>query len=148
MIRFLPYLISLLLLFPLSLHGEQPTRYYMELKRDDSNISGLLILKQEDGKILGSIINEFGVSAIDFSYDINRRKMRLINVIKFLDKWYIKRTLSRDIAFCISELMQLNPNLSNKYIIISNPDSTQIVNRRQNISYSFTPVNCHSTDAE
>lgn len=158
--RSLPFLISLLLWLPANAVGQVTddivvqendrvradapvnldNRYYFELNRDGNSLSGLLITRQENGEILGSIINEFGVSAIDFVYQCKQRHFELKHVAKFLDKWYIRRTLKKDLAYCLDCLYNLNPKPSNTYIIVTNPDSTCILNRKLNIAYTFSPL--------
>ena len=60
----------------------------------------------EDGKLKASVVNEFGFSAMDFEYDPQKDKVRIINIVKKLDHWYIKRVLKRDLRILIHNLRQ------------------------------------------
>jgi hypothetical protein len=61
------------------------------------NITGIYIAKQINGKWTGAIMNEFGVIALNFVSAPNESKV--MNVISFLDKWYIKKVMASDIQF-------------------------------------------------
>jgi hypothetical protein len=71
------------------------------------------------------LFNEFGITAIEFSYNPERDKVKLKHVIKMMDKWYIRRVLRKDIA----QLMSLLYN-----------GKTEYQNTRRNISYQFIPI--------
>jgi len=65
-----------------------------------ATVTGLYIVKQVDGEWRGTLINEFGLKVFDFA--CSPKKCTLMNVIPFLDKWYIKKTVAADIQFIIS----------------------------------------------
>ena len=103
MTRFLVY-ISILLSFVFQTKAEvlvdsldRSEKYNFELSTEKGYLSGILILSQEGDVINGCMFNEFGVTAMGFTYDISKDKLKLLHVIKFLDKWYIKRVISKDI---------------------------------------------------
>ena len=58
----------------------------------------------EDGKLKASVVNEFGLSAMDFEYNPQKDKVKIINIIKKLDHWYIKRVLKRDLRILLHNL--------------------------------------------
>ena len=62
-----------------------------------ANITGIFIVKQIDGAWKGTLINEFGLKVFDFVS--TSKKYELLNVISFLDKWYIKKVIASDIQF-------------------------------------------------
>ena len=64
-----------------------------------ANITGIFIVKQVDGAWKGTLINEFGLKVFDFVS--TSKKCELLNVISFLDKWYIKKVIASDIQFII-----------------------------------------------
>jgi len=96
----------------------------MVLSSSKANISGILIIKKINGQWRGSIINEFGIKALDFTSA--PKKNNLQNVMPFLDKWYIKKALASDIQFMM-EIDNPDYNMgiqSNRYFI----SDTLIVN--------------------
>jgi hypothetical protein len=62
-----------------------------------ANITGIYIAKRMNEEWRGSIINEFGLKVLDFVS--TPKKCRLVNVVTFLDKWYIKKEVASDIQF-------------------------------------------------
>jgi hypothetical protein len=62
-----------------------------------ANITGIFIAKKINGEWRGSIVNEFGIKTLDFIS--TSKKTKVINVISFLDKWYIKNIIASDIQF-------------------------------------------------
>lgn len=79
-------------------------RYTATIEMQKGYLSGICILLNDAGIIKGSLFNEFGISAIDFTYDPNQRKVKLNHVIQMMNKWYIKRVLRKDLAFLMENL--------------------------------------------
>lgn len=105
-----------------------------------ASVTGILITKENDEFILGSIINEFGISAMDFSYNKSKDKLKLEHVVSFLNKWYIKRVLSNDIKFCLHILYDMPLKKMHNYQINKAVDLTRIINTKRKISYTFSPI--------
>ena len=146
MTRFLVY-ISILLSFVFQTKAkvlvdslDRSEKYNFELSTEKGYLSGILILSQEGDVINGCRFNEFGVTAMGFTYDISKDKLKLLHVIKFLDKWYIKRVISKDIKACIKTLwgMPLKPE---KNIEVSvSPNETVVYNKKRKIRYIYSPM--------
>ena len=100
-------------------------RYNAYIEMPKAYISGLCIMAYQDGKIDGSLFNEFGISALDFSYFPEKGKVKLHHVINFLNKWYIKMTLKKD----LKKLMRVLQDGKNEY-----------VNEKRHVKYIFTPL--------
>jgi hypothetical protein len=73
------------------------TALRVEIQTKDNTFSGLCLLKRLDHEWKGSVINEFGVKAFDFT--VNGEECRLLDVHPMLDKKYIKKTVEEDIHF-------------------------------------------------
>lgn len=125
--------VSLLLSSALSLKAQsllpspsgEAARYdaYIELPR--GYLSGVCIMRCAGDTLRGSIFNEFGVSAMDFVYDRRKDRVRLLSVMKMMDRWYIRRTLRAD-------LRQLFKSM--------NAGEGEYRNERRHILYRFTPM--------
>lgn len=89
-------------LFPDSVGQKQKYAATIEMKK--GYISGICMMANEGEVVKGCLFNEFGISAIDFSYRPTDGKVKLLGVIKMLDKWYIKRVLRRDLALLMQNL--------------------------------------------
>lgn len=115
--------------FPM-LNGED-VRYSCYIEMPHSYISGICLLMKENEVIKGSLFNEFGITVLDFTYSTIRQKVKLHNVIKMLDKWYIRRVLRKDLA---------------QLMICLQKGETQYYNERQHITYKFTPAENEITE--
>ncbi len=99
-----------------------------------------MLVSDNNENITGSMINEFGVSAIDFSYSREKQKVKLWSVVNFLNKWYIKRVLKNDIKFCLHVLFEIPYQKKHTYEIIRKADCVEILNTKQHLKYSFSPL--------
>ncbi len=79
-------------------------RYNAVIEMKKGYMSGVCILINDGGLVKGSLFNEFGISAMDFTYRPDRRKVKLLSVVKMLNKWYVKRVLRKDLAQLMEQL--------------------------------------------
>lgn len=100
-------------------------RYAVQIDFKQAYISGVGILACQEEKIVGSVFNEFGVSALAFSYHPQKDKVKIISVIHQLNKWYIKRILKKDIRNLIAVLKD---------------GGTSYKDEKYHITYTFTPL--------
>jgi hypothetical protein len=90
-------------------------------------------------EIIGTVINEFGLTAFDFEY--NGKKTKLSNLPPFLDKWYIRKVLQADMSFFFSKLpLQLDALKRSRQITFSPDGEVNLINIRFKIKYTFTPI--------
>ena len=62
-----------------------------------ASITGIYIVKKVNGTWKGTIINEFGLKVLDFAS--TPQQCELLNVIIFLNKYYIRKVISSDIQY-------------------------------------------------
>lgn len=72
------------IVFPAN-EGERAS-YKAFIKTGRGEISGVCLLLHEGDTIKGAIVNEFGISALDFTYVMSADRMTLNHVIAMLDK--------------------------------------------------------------
>ncbi len=101
------------------------TRSTALIEMGKAYLSGVCILKRDDATVQGCIINEFGISALSFTYQEEREKVKLHDVASFLDKWYIRKVMKKDIAKWMKALRE---------------GGDTYVNTRRNISYKLVPL--------
>ena len=116
-------LILSLLSISLSTWGQ---RFSTFIETPRASISGICVLVTDSSEVRGSLFNEFGITALDFTYLPSKNKVRLHSVMSALDHWYIRRILRRDFR-------QIVPGL------LSAPSQPLNLKISQ-ISYSFTPL--------
>jgi len=95
------------------------------IKSQRGDISGVCVLLNEAGSIKGAIVNEFGVTALDFTYNPDKDKVELNHVIAMLDKWYVRGVLREDIRQLLGQLRQ---------------GRDQYVDERYHITYQLVPI--------
>ena len=112
--------------FP-SKEGEK-CRYSVQIDFSKAYISGVGIIAYTDNQIAGSVFNEFGVSALSFSYNPQKEKVKILSVAGKLNRWYIKAVIKKDLK---------------KLIKVLQKGGTSYKNQKYNITYTFVPiVNC------
>lgn len=81
--------------FP-SAEGES-IRYTAYIEMSKGYVSGICILHREGDAIRGSLFNEFGITALDYSYNLTKKKVKLHTVMPMMNKWYIRKVLKKDL---------------------------------------------------
>ena len=100
--------------------------YNASITMPKGSLSGICMLVQDGDSIKGAIVNEFGVSLLDFVYTSKDDKVHLASVIAMMDKWYIRKVLESDLQHVIHELKEGNGNY---------------IDEKYKISYNFVPLN-------
>ena len=85
--------------------GER-VRYAATIDTPKGGVSGICMLTCDGRTVKGSIMNEFGISLLDFSYSLHSKKVKLHAVVGLMDKWYIRRVLRRDLRQLMQNLQQ------------------------------------------
>lgn len=93
------------------------------------SISGICVLENDSDTIRGAIINEFGITALNFTYDTKADKVKLESVFAKLDKWYIRNVLEKDIRELLMELKQ---------------GRTEYTDEKYKIKYTLSPLDGES----
>lgn len=114
-------------------------KYNMSIQRDALSITGICLMKRSDGRILGSVVNEFGIKAFDFTYDTSKRKVKLQNVVGFINKWYIRKVLKGDLRYLFSYRVpaQADPH---RTLTVSGGGIIDMKNTKYRLEYRFEPL--------
>jgi hypothetical protein len=111
--------------------------YRLRIKTPQVEMSGVMMVKYMDNEWRGSLINEFGVKAFDFI--VKKQKCRLLNTVSLLNRWYIRKTIERDLFFLFGKALQGEVEKGRR--ITYQPDGFFIItNERQHIDYIFQPM--------
>lgn len=70
------------------------------------SVSGVCIMVNECDTVRGAIVNEFGITALNFTYTPADDKVRLSSVVAMLDKWYIRNVLAKDLRELLHAIRQ------------------------------------------
>ena len=109
------------------------TRYATTIELSKGYLSGITIMVREADVYHGVLFNEFGITALEFTYQPQTKKVELIEVIAMLDKWYIRRVLKSDLQHVMENLLKGNPtykdekyHISYKFSVMSNDENASI----------------------
>ena len=94
-------------------------------------VSGICVLHREGDKIHGSLFNEFGITALGFTYWPEKKKVKLHTVMKMMDKWYIRRILKKDLRQ-LMEVLRSQETGGGRQAVWKN--------ERYHIVYQLTPL--------
>lgn len=100
-------------------------RFTAYIEMEKGYVSGICILHRDGDTVHGSLFNEFGITALDFTYRLERKKVKLHTVMPMMNKWYIRKVLRKD-------LRQLMTGLQN--------GETTWKDERYHIEYQLTPL--------
>ena len=106
-------------------------RYTAHIEMPKGYISGICMLQKEGDVVKGCLFNEFGITALDFTYQPNQGKVKIHHLVAMMDKWYIRKVLRKD-------LVHLMRNLQT--------GKTCYINQRRHIQYRFTPDSDSTND--
>ena len=106
------------------------SKYSVQIDLKQAYIGGLCIIKGDESALTASVVNEFGVSMLTFSYDVNKGKVKIINCIKQLRNPFIKRILKKDFKEVLD--IYLTQNETHKLPI-------KHINQKHDITYNLIP---------
>lgn len=114
---------------------EYAEKYTVNITFKKGYITGICAVRDMGDEVAGSVINEFGIKAFDFIYNKRKRKTKLKNVIKMIDKWYIRRIVSADMSVLFRE--KNTEKQLRKRSLRCYEDSIILENQKYNIIYRF-----------
>lgn len=121
--------------------GERAT-YAVTLDFGRAHLTGLCIVKRLDNELVGTLLNEFGIRALDFRYDPQRGRVRLSNLLALLDSWYIRKTLRRDLSLLLQNAALEAPLQRRGRRLARLDDGTlSLTHTRRDLELRFTPLN-------
>lgn len=116
-------------------------RYAFAMESPRGALTGILVLADDGGEqVRGAMINEFGFSALDFIYNRKNHRVKLVNVIKFLDKWQVRYVLKRDLTAAMRRLDDPGADVGPRYEAAFAGDTLRLRNTRHGLSYSLVPM--------
>lgn len=122
----------------LSLGGRQ--EYMVTISARGTELTGICIIRTDEDGSRGTIMNEFGVNALDFTLSADRKKVRLQHVVAMMDKWYVKRVVRKDLQYLFSATT--SPQTKGRRTVVQTADgSITLENEKYKLKYSLKPIN-------
>lgn len=106
------------------------------------HLTGVCVMKCIDGAIVGTLMNEFGIRAFDFRCDAPCGRVALLNVAGPLDRWYVRRTLRRDLKLLLRHADNVTSRrIRGRRIERRDDGGLSLTHVRRNLTLGFTPLN-------
>ncbi len=134
-----PINLAILLIFPLLLSA-QTKEYNLLMQIRENRVTSVCYIKQRDSlSIAGTVVNQMGVKAFDFVQEDG--KVKVLNVVGPLNKWYIRKVLRKDFEFILKHIGEKRDTVERKRSIefLENGE-IKIRNIKHRIDYIFSPM--------
>ena len=106
-------------------------RYNVTITFGSTSFSGICVVKRLDGHIAGSLVNEFGIRAFDFTMTSDRRRVKLLNITKPLDRCLVRKAIRADLRKLFTATS------ADDYVTF---DGRTVVMRLRGRSYAFSKM--------
>lgn len=114
-------------------------KYNIVIQRENTDITGICIIKRTNDSIMGTVMNEFGIKAFDFIMSTRNQEIELDDVMAMLDKWYIKKVLRDDLKFILT--CEGKSKSTNSRVLTVNEDmSMEMNNLTYKLKYILKPL--------
>ena len=118
-------------------------RYNAYISFPKGAMTGVCLVRTEaNGDGVMSVVNEFGIKAFDATYSARTGKVKLLNVVKMLNRWYIRRVVAADLVAVFNPAGKLPKH---RTVEVDVDGAIVLTNTRMNIVYQLQPI---ATDAE
>lgn len=123
---------------------EERCQYSVAIAARGAEITGVCVVKTDAQGSRGAIVNEFGFHALDFTLSPDRRKVRLLNVMPALDRWYIKKVVRKDLGILFSA-RHAGAQRARRVIAIEPDGGVTLHNERFNLKYHLKKIDNNET---
>lgn len=113
--------------------GDESTRYTVAITFKKASFSGICVVKNIGTQIAGTIVNEFGIRAFDFTMSQDRRRVKLLTVMKPLDKCLVRKAIAHDLRRLFAAVN------TDEYVSVD--EGGTIIMQCPNRRYSFSKMN-------
>lgn len=134
---------SLLLLAAVALHAEgwllplsERQQYSVAIEARGAELTGICIVKTDAEGSRGAIVNEFGFHVLDFTLSADRRKVKLLNVIAMMDRWYVRRVVKKDLRTLFNATADGKQG-SGRTVTVEPDGTVTLTNTRYKLKYSL-----------
>lgn len=109
-------------------------------------LTGICVVSTDSaGYSRGSVVNEFGIHAFDFTVGADRRRVRLLNVVPQLDRWYLRRVVRGDLRRLFLATAT-GRQKGHRTVSLSADGTVVLVNERHNLEYGFKRIESYEVD--
>ena len=110
--------------------------YSVAITARGAEITGVCIVKTDAEGSRGAIVNEFGIHALDFMVSADRRKVKLLNVIPMMDRWYVRRVVKKDLRTLFNATAD-GEQAGGRTVTVEPDGTVTLTNTRHKLKYSL-----------
>ena len=121
----------------LPLEGRQ--EFAVTINARGAELTGICIVKTDETGTKGAVVNEFGVHALDFTLTADRQKVKLLNVMPAMNRWYVRRVVRKDLKYLFSAT-ERSQSKGPRKVVGEADGSVTLENTRYKLTYSFKPI--------
>lgn len=120
--------------------------YTVNMDMRGHEVNGVCVMEfRSANKVVGTFMSNFGAKIFDFAY--NGKKTKILNLIKPMNRWYIRKVLKKDFNFIIMNLLaKKDTTEKNREMKVLPDGSISITNNKYKIKYLFSEIMTHETD--
>ena len=111
-------------------------QYGVSITARGAEITGVCIVKTDSEGSRGAIVNEFGIHALDFMVSADRRKVKLLNVIAMMDRWYVRRVVKKDLRMLFNATAD-GEQAGGRTVTVEPDGTVTLTNTRYKLKYSL-----------
>ena len=111
-------------------------QYGVSITARGAEITGVCIVKADAEGSRGAIVNEFGIHALDFMVSADRRKVKLLNMIAMMDRWYVRRVVKKDLRMLFNATADGEQG-SGRTVTVEPDGTVTLTNTRYKLKYSL-----------
>ena len=129
--------------------GRSRCEYKMTIGVKAGEVDGVLIVRRDSIEgFRAALMNEFGISALTFRLTADRSRVVLVDVVSFLDKWYIRKVLTADLQYLFAARETDLTHERDKRVVSREADSIVMNNRKFGLCYKLTPIKEHKDETD
>ena len=122
----------------LPLEGRQ--QFLVTIEARGAVISGICVVKTDAEGSRGAIVNEFGVHALDFTVSADRKRVKLLNVMPAMNRWYIRRVVRRDLQYLFAASHETEGSKGHRTVTLDTDGTVMLVNAKYKLNYSLKKI--------
>lgn len=119
------------------LEGRQ--EFSVNIEARGVQLSGICIVKTDEDGSRGAIVNEFGIHALDFTLSADRRKVKLLNVMPQMNRWYVKRVVRKDLRLLFSAT-EAGRQKGRRVVAVDGDGAVTLTNEKYKLTYSLKEI--------
>ena len=119
--------------------------YGVAIEARGARLTGVCVVKTGEEGSRGAIVNEMGVHVMDFTLTADRRKVKLLNVLAQMDRWYLRRVLRKDLRLLFGAT-ENGLRTGGRTVTVAEDGTVTLTNTKYKVKYSLREINYEAAE--